>query len=109
MFAISKTHSRLLQGPRAEPGIPSGNDLLRSGKIVEHEAAETDDFDSEEVVRPKLLPAPVVPSKQEIAEHRVSHIPPRHWCADCNAGKMIAAQHTERPDTDERSIPVIAM
>ena len=72
--------------PWARPEIPSGDDLLRSGTRDEVTPSTFADMDSEEVVQPKLLPSPVVPSKQEIAEHEVSHIPPRPWCPHCGAG-----------------------
>ena len=90
------------ESPRPEwaaDGLPYGDALLRSGPAV---VSPDGVIESEEVVRPKLLASPTMPSKQEIAEHETSHIPQRNWCPDCNAGKMIAAPHGKRPDTPEK-------
>ena len=64
----------------AELGVPCGDDLLRSGPAVNVESGSDVEgaIDPEEHVKPKLLPSPATPSKQEIAEHRTTHLPPRN-------------------------------
>ena len=84
---------------------PSGDDLLRSGPAVIPDV----EIQTEETIRPRRLASPATPSKQEIAEHRVSHVPPKSWCPDCNAGNMVAAPHCVKPSRDERTIRRVAM
>ena len=51
-----------------------------------HEDLDDDEAEEEaEVQRP--LRDPGAPTKQEIAEHNLTHIPPRPWCPHCLRGK----------------------
>ena len=91
----------------ATPGVPFGDDLLKSGARIEPMQEST--AEPEEAVQPKLLPSPAIPSKQEIAEHQTTHLPRRNWCEDCNNGAIVATQHVQRSEYENRAVPVIAM
>ena len=42
---------------------------------------------------PKMLPDPGAPSKQEVLEHQLTHIPFRLWCPHCVAGRRVSGHH----------------
>ena len=43
--------------------------------------------------RPIAAPNPKKPSKEEVAEHELTHLPFRSWCAHCVRGKGKSADH----------------
>ena len=62
------------------------------------------DVEDEESPPRKVLRDPGEPSKQELEEHRIDHIPYRSWCPYCVRGRGTGAQH--RRIKEESSIPV---
>ena len=99
-------------GPEwAEVGVPFGDALLRSGPNVNGNVAGDSPgaFGGGEIVHPKRLPSPVMPSKREIAEHNTTHTQPRSGCEHCNAGNAVAAEHVERADHDSENVAVIGI
>ena len=65
---------------------------------------EVHDVEDEESPPRKVLRDPGEPSKQELEEHRIDHIPYRSWCPYCGRGRGTGAQH--RRVKEESSIPV---
>ena len=47
------------------------------------------------------------PSAEEIALHRVTHLPYRPWCADCVAGKGREEPHRRTTGKDSRQFPTV--
>ena len=44
---------------------------------------------------PKLLPAPVMPSPEEVSKHNLTHYPFADWCPFCVAGKANDQPHSK--------------
>ena len=67
--------------------------------------------DSMESSKPKLAFSPYEPSRQERAEHNVTHCPFRAWCRHCVAGKAVSSQHvvTRGKSEDESRVPILGM
>ena len=49
--------------------------------------ASVDEDVVQEAEELKYVPAPVLPSKEEVEAHNVSHLPFRSWCSACVEGK----------------------
>ena len=45
---------------------------------------------------PRKLLDPKMPSRQEVEEHCLTHLPYRNWCSCCVQGKGKSAQHFKR-------------
>ena len=61
------------------------------------------------VARPVTRKPPNVPSRQEVLEHWITHLPFRSWCSHCVAGKCKNKPHMVAGKTDEESdVPIIA-
>lgn len=58
----------------------------------------------EEGQRAKPLPQPNQPTKAQIQEHELTHIPFRSWCVHCVKGKTRSAPH--RPQVEEQDVGV---
>ena len=54
---------------------------------LESDTVGDDDDEGLETSSPKIVSSPYAPSRQERAEHRITHCPFRSWCPDCVAGK----------------------
>ena len=69
---------------------------------------QDEDQEREEVVaqgeRARLVPQPRLPSRQEVQEHELTHIPYRSWCVHCvrGAGRSDAHRRRTRQDEEER-------
>ena len=99
---------------RSQPNLSLKPLTTSEGKQPEKESAESPEIEihkdpetSEEGRKVKSKPDPRVPTKAEIEEHNVSHIPPRSWCPHCVAGRGIESPH--RSGDDESVIPKISM
>ena len=46
---------------------------------------------------PRKLLDPKMPSRQEVEEHCLTHLPYRNWCSCCVQGKGKSAPHFKRP------------
>ena len=60
------------------------------------------------VERPTVRRPPMMPSRQEVLEHYVTHIPFRSWCAHCVAGKCKSKPHFQKREEEESDVPLIA-
>ena len=61
----------------------------------------------EEARTRKDAPRPYAPTQEEIAKHRVDHLPYRNWCPECVEGfARERAHHTH--DGDDRETPVVS-
>ena len=68
---------------------------------------ESSDEGAEEVVSSKKFPGPRLPSPEEVAAHRIDHLPYRSWCKWCVTGRALGEQHKSREGVS--TIPVIGM
>ena len=49
------------------------------------------------------------PSKKEVEEHMITHIPFRDWCPHCVRGKSKSVPHRKRKEGKEEEVPVISV
>ena len=76
--------------------------------MEENEDIQDDDQEREGVVaqgeRSRPLPQPRLPSRREVQEHELTHIPYRSWCVHCvrGAGRSDAHRRRARQDEEER-------
>ena len=69
------------------------------------EHGESEHAEAQAAVTPK---SPVLPSKSEIREHCLTHLPFRPWCRHCIRGKAPALAHKE-PSSTEYTKPLVAV
>jgi len=70
-------------------------------------AVQDDDIEDQEVEVQKTAPNPLLPSAEEVDEHRASgHHPYRSWCRECVEGRAVGEHH--RRGDHEKLIPTIA-
>ena len=80
----------------------------RGDRVEENEDIQDDDQEREGVVaqgeRARPLPQPRLPSRREVQEHELTHIPYRSWCVHCvrGAGRSDAHRRRARQDEEER-------
>ena len=70
-----------------------------------------DDLEDEDLraVQPKLMPDPGAPSRQEILEHEMTHIPFRVWCPHCIAARAKSMKHIIEKYKDEHRLPSLGL
>ena len=89
-----------------------GEEEEMSDKVGEEEEEREDEEQEEEVEeeeearKPRVPRRPVAPTKAEIEEHEVTHLPPRDWCPHCVAGHGISNQHRASKETEEDKIGI---
>ena len=59
-----------------------------------------------EAVRAKAIRDPGAPTAREVAEHELTHLPHRSWCAACVTGRSSDRQH-KRSTRDPSNVPCI--
>ena len=80
----------------------------RVARVEVYGDIQDDDQEKEEVVaqveRARPLPQPRLPSRQEVQEHELTHIPYRSWCVHCvrGAGRSGAYRRRARQDEEGR-------
>ena len=77
---------------------------------MDDEASEGDEAD-EEARKPLMRRTPTEPTKQEILEHNLTHLPFRSWCPCCVAAKAKQWPHRKsaQKSEDEETVPSIHM
>jgi len=65
--------------------------------------------ESDEAVTAKVLPSPSPPSRQEMLEHNITHMPFRNWCPHCLAGKAKSTKHMQGAGLGVSETPIISM
>ena len=65
--------------------------------------------DSDESVKPKMISAPSPPSRQEVLEHNITHLPFRCWCKHCVMGKAKADGHITTGSMAASEVPVVSL
>ena len=67
-----------------------------------------DDENEHGNVPPRMLTSPSMPSRQEVQEHSITHLPYRSWCPYCVMGKMKASPHKRGVDHTDDAIPTVS-
>ena len=93
-----------------------GTDIENNGRGTDivgnssSDQAKNDDDDEHGLIRPHSLQAPFTPSRQEVLEHELTHLPYRSWCECCRRGKSVSHGHYSRPETEEENrVPLAAL
>ena len=84
-----------------------GEALLEGTSV---KVAQVDDEDTFEMCQPCVASSPYAPSRQERAEHNVTHCPFRSWCKHCVEGKAKNSPHyvDKSKDPDSR-VPIVSV
>ena len=79
---------------------------LDSGDVEEDERHEDDDKEeADEAEKPRVCVDPGRPSRKEIEEHEVTHMPFRSWWPHCVRGRGQATPHPKGRDKRELQFP----
>ena len=91
-----------------EAVLPAVSDSGVCGPSAPEAAREVElEAPVEEARTRKDAPRPYAPTQEEIARHRVDHLPYRNWCPECVEGfARERAHHTH--DGDDRETPVVS-
>ena len=65
--------------------------------------------DSDEAVKARVLLSPSPPSRQEMLEHNINHMPFRTWCPHCVAGRANTDKHSAGGGLAGSETPVASM
>ena len=74
--------------------------------LTPEEILEGDQDNPQEVERLKIAPDPGQPTRQQLAEHRITHVPFRSWCKWCVMGR---ARGTPHAPSGGSAIPIIGL
>ncbi len=64
--------------------------------------------DDTEAAKPKALPTPSQPTKQEIEEHNITHLPYRSWCKHCVRGRGKSHAHHQLDAESSHVVPHVS-
>ena len=64
--------------------------------------------DSDESVKPEMISTPSPPSRQEVLEHNITHLPLRCWCRHCVMEKAKADGHITTGSMAASEVPVVS-
>ena len=83
--------------PSEGVGSMQGQEDRAEAEVDENYRAEVE----EEVRKPKPATRPYTPTRAEIYEHEVTHLPYRSWCRHCVHGRGVSSPHV-KPDKKEK-------
>ena len=72
-----------------------------------YEPQEKPHGESDEAEQPHVVKDPGTPTAKEIAEHEITHLPHRSWCAACVAGRSRDRPHKRLNNRDSCQVPTI--
>ena len=70
------------------------NQEMSEGVMFEDGGGQDDD--AEEGQKARFISKPCMPSKKEVDQHNVSHVPYRNWCPHCVKGKRKGKAHFKK-------------
>ena len=74
---------------------------LEPTEEVEEGMAQGGSEEAEEVRQVRAPPIPVLPSREEVQNHRLTHTPYRSWCPHCVRGRGREDRHMRSPQKGE--------
>ena len=92
----------------AVEGDMFGEEEWANAERQEREGKEEGE-EEEEGYRPKYRIVSDKPSKREVEEHMITHIPFRDWCPHCVRGKCKSTPHRKRQEGGEEEVPVVSV
>ena len=81
-----------LGGAESEQGQVEVRENVENIRDVDEDRAEAD----EDVRRPKPVARLYTPTRTEVYEHEVTHLPYRNWCKHCVHGRGVSSPHQKR-------------
>ena len=87
----------------AEPNLDVGAEASGPASVDEDVVQEAEEL--------KPVPAPVLPSKEEVEAHNVSHLPFRSWCSACVRGRRLSLGHrkVDMKTKEAEQIPTVSV
>ncbi len=107
--SAEETHDVEVKSER-KPLRPEEEELLCSGDAGGEDGGAGGE--EEEGAVPKRIANPRAPTKHEVEQHNLTHVPFRNWCPSCVRGKSTNSHHATKTETlgDElKTIPTIGM
>ena len=80
----------LCQSETPKPGDVQDDDL---NPMVEGTEEKLEEEEQEEMKDVSSPPVPILPSREEVLKHRLTHRPFRSWCPHCIKGKSREDKH----------------
>ena len=65
--------------------------------------------EGEEAIPARGLPFPTQPTRKEIQEHALTHLPLRSWCGQCLRGRGTSLPHFRRKTEGEHVVPTVSI
>ena len=63
----------------------------------------------EEAIPAKALPSQIQPTRKEIQEHVLTHLPPRSWCRHCLRRRGTSLPHFRSKTEGEHVVPTVSI
>ena len=76
--------------------------------LIKSDNEGVDGHEDEEVEPMRTAASPVLPPAADIEEHRMTHMPYRPWCTECNQGRGLGEQRGAHVG-QEHSIPLVGV
>ena len=86
--------------PLGQGGVPEN---------LDEESEGSSDEDNNEAIPVNAAPRPNRPSKAEVDEHMLSHLPYRSWCAHCVKGKAKSKKHPCTSQSSDHEILMVTL
>ena len=91
-----------------KPFDPNEEEATREQEEEPEEETREREGEPEEARRAKGPKAPTKPSKEEVDDHMLTHLPFRSWCPHCVRGKSKGKPH-KKTEGEQRELPTIAL
>ena len=69
----------------------------------------SEEVGDEEAIPAKAHPSPTQPTRKEIQEHVLTHLPPRSWCRHCLRGSGTSLPHFRSKTEGEHVVPTVSI
>ena len=92
--------------PYTYDAIPIANN---EAEVVQDAAPPRAEGDAQEAIQRAGVAAPYNPTKAEIEQHNVTHLPYRSWCPVCVKAKGKATGHRVRESHHHAGVPITSM
>ena len=73
------------------------------------QASEEVEVEGEEAIPARGLPSPTQPTRKEIQEHVLTHLPPRSWCGHCLRERGTSLPHFRSKTEGERVVQTVSI
>ena len=87
--------------PQDEDQPKNPDDTLQAFEEVEAKG--------EEAIPARGLPSPTQPTRKEIQEHVLTHLPLRSWCGHCLRGRVTSLPHFRSETEGEHVVPTVSI